>query len=287
MTQQNETEHQDVGPEQPPAAPAPAVPAGPVFPSPYLEGGAAVPQAYLAPPQHGQPRYGTGPFAPGRRSVGGGQQRYGQTPAARPAPGRRAGAGARPDPAIAPAWYRLAASTIDWFIIITVSVVAFWSPLSQITRQLQAVMTRYPGGNSPAAVAALNSILRDPANERALLYWRLSLFGIALVYYWVQHAAWGATLGKRVLGIRVVRVADRSGIGIRQAGIRTVAFLAGPAILVLLINPINYAGAVIWAADAGLPLLDPQGQSLHDKLAGTVVVRQRWLDQRSRRSQPW
>jgi uncharacterized RDD family membrane protein YckC len=285
MTQQNETEHQNAGPEQPQAGPlaSPLAPTVPVYPSPYLDGGEAVPQAYPAPAQPGQPRYGT-PSALGRRPVGAGQQRYGQPQAARPMPARAA---ATRDPAIAPAWNRLAASTLDWFIIILVSVIAFWSPLSQITRQLQAVVSRYPGGNSPAAVAAFNSILRDPANERALVYWVLTMYGIALAYFWVQHAAWGATVGKRVLGVRVVRAADRSKIGIRQAGIRTVSFLAGPAILMLLINPINYVGAVLWAADAGLPLLDPQAQSLHDKLAGTVVVRQRWLDQRSRGPEPW
>jgi uncharacterized RDD family membrane protein YckC len=279
MTQQNETEHQGAGSEQPPAAPP--APAAPVYPSPYLDGGEAVPHAYLAPPQPGQPRYG----AAGGRAFGGGQQRYGQPPAARPAPARAAAA--RRDPAIAPAWYRLAASTLDWFIIITASVIAFWSPLSQIWREVQAITAHYPDLTSPAAQAAISSISRDPANERTLVYWLLAMFGIALIYYWLQQAAWGATLGKRALGMRVVRAGDRSRIGIRQAGIRTVAFLAGPAILMLLITPINIVGGVLWAADAGLPLLDSQAQSLHDKLAGTVVVRKSWLDQRSRGSQPW
>ncbi|MGH3302586.1 MAG: RDD family protein, partial [Streptosporangiaceae bacterium] len=206
----------------------------------------------------------------------------GQPGAARPAPGMAAAA--RRDPALAPAWHRLAASTLDWFIIILVSVIAFWSPLSQIWREVRAIATHYQDLTSPAAQAAINSISRDPANERTLVYWLLVMFGIALVYYWVQHAAWGATVGKRVLGLRVVRAADRSRIGVRQAGIRTVAFLAGPAILMLLVTPFNIVGGVLWAADASLPLLDSQAQSLHDKLAGTVVVRQRWLDQRSRGS---
>jgi uncharacterized RDD family membrane protein YckC len=286
MTQQNDTEHQGTGPGQPSAPPpAPAAPAGPAYPSPYLDGGEAVPHAYLAPPQAGQPRYGALPYAAGGRAFGGGQQRYGQPPASRPAPARAAAA--RRDPAIAPAWYRLAASTLDWFIIITASVIAFWSPLSQIWREVQAIAAHYPDLTSPAAQAAISSISRDPANERTLVYWLLAMFGIALIYYWLQHAVWGATLGKRALGMRVVRAGDRSRIGIRQAGIRTVAFLAGPAILMLLITPINIVGGVLWAADAGLPLLDSQAQSLHDKLAGTVVVRKSWLDQRSRGSQPW
>ncbi|HXW88321.1 MAG TPA: RDD family protein [Streptosporangiaceae bacterium] len=299
MTQQHETEHETAGPAQQapasqpappasqPAQPAPQAaqpaPSAPVLPSPYLNG-EAMPQAYLAPPQPGQPRYGSA--APqGGRQFGGGPPQYGQPRGARPAGGMAAAA--RRDPALASPWYRLAASTLDWIIIIMLSVIAFWSPLSQIGRELQAIATRYPDLTSPAAQAALNGVSRDPANERALLYWFLSMFGIALVYYWVQQAAWGATVGKRALGVRVVRAADRSRIGIRQAGIRTIAFLAGPAILMLLVSPINYLGAALWAADAGLPLLDSQAQALHDKLAGTVVVRQRWLDERSPGARSW
>jgi uncharacterized RDD family membrane protein YckC len=298
MTQQNETEHEAAGREQPaqPAAPAPP---GPVYPSPYLDAGEGQPQAYLAPPQPGQPSYGSPPRAQGGRAFGGatrygqsgygqpgyGQPRYGQPAGARPAGGQTAAS--RRDPALAPVWHRLAAVTIDWLIVMLVSVVAFWSPLSKIWRELQAIATRYPDLSSPAAQAALNSVSRDPANQRALLYWLLGLFGIALVYFWVQHAAWGATVGKRALSVRVVRAADRSRIGVRQAGIRTVAFLAGPAILLLLFFPVNIVGGVLWAADAGMGLVDPRLQSLHDKLAGTVVVRQRALNQRPRSPQSW
>jgi uncharacterized RDD family membrane protein YckC len=297
MTQQNETEQQPGGPDQSAPAPGALQPApqqasqpaqsGPVYPSPYLDGGEAVPQAYLAPPQPGQPRFGMPPGSQGGggRPYGGSQPGYGQPPAGRPAP--RMAAAARRDPALATPWSRLAAAVLDWIIIILASVIAFWSPLSQIWREVEAITTRYTDLTSPAAQAAINSISRNPANQRTLLYWLLAMFGIALVYYWAQHAVWGATVGKRALGVRVVRAADRGRIGVRQAGIRAVAFLAGPAILMLLVTPFNIVGGVLWVADAGLPLVDSQAQSLHDKLAGTVVVRQRWLDQRSRGSQPW
>ncbi len=284
MTQQNETEHQAAAAEQP-AQPGQPAPPGPAYPSPYLNGGESQPEAYLAPPQPGQPRYGSPPNAQGGRPFGGGPPRYGQPPAARPAGGLAEAS--RRDPALAPAWHRIAAATIDWFIIGLVSVLAFWSPLSQIWREIQAITSRYPGLGSPAAQAAINSISRDPANQRTLIYWLLAMFGIALVYFWVQHAAWGATVGKRALGVRVVRVADRSRIGIRQAGIRAVSFLVGPAILLLLVTPINVVGGVLWAADCGLGLLDSQSQTLHDKLAGTIVVRQRSLGQQPRSAQPW
>jgi uncharacterized RDD family membrane protein YckC len=180
-------------------------------------------------------------------------------------------------------WQRLVAQTIDWIIIFVLSVIVFWSQLSVVWREVQAVTGRYPNLSSPAAQAAINSISRDPANQHALLYWFLGIFGLALAYYWLQHAAWGATIGKRALGVRVVRAADRSRIGVLAAGIRAVTFLVGPAIFLLLVYPFNFVGGVLWAADAGLPMLDSQARSLHDKLAGTVVVRQSALGKPSPR----
>ena len=272
-----------------------------MFPSPYLDAGESVPQAYLAPPQPGRPGYGAQqpsrqpPLSFRRAQPGYGQQGgpgsgYGQAANGQPGTGRPAfgfGAAARRDPALAPIWHRLIASALDWMIIFIVSVVAFWSPLSQVWRDVQAVTSRYPNLTSPAAQAAINSVMRNQANQHALLYWFLGLFGIALAYFWVQHAAWGATVGKRALGVRVVRASDQSRIGVTAAGIRAAAFLVGPAVFLLLVAPFNVVGGVLWAADGGLALFAGQAQSLHDKLAGTIVVRQRHLNQRSRSSGPW
>jgi uncharacterized RDD family membrane protein YckC len=304
MTQQNETQQQGAaGPGQPepeqlaPARrdvagteqqPAPVRPDTPPQPTPArpaaapsLYGYEALPEAYLAPPQPGQPRYGTPhpgsgrPFAgrPGYGQPAGGQRGAGRPAAARPG----TGAAARRDPALAPPWQRLAAQTIDWVIIIVLSVSVFWSQLSVVWREVEAVTGRFPNLTTPAAQAALNSISSSSSNQHALLYWFLGMFGIALAYYWVQQAVWGATVGKFALGVRVVRASDQSRLGVLMAGVRTVAFLLGPAIFLLLIPPINVVGGVLWAADAGLPLLDSRAQSLHDKVAGTVVVRQRSL----------
>jgi uncharacterized RDD family membrane protein YckC len=239
-------------------------------PSPYLDA-AGSPQAYLAPPHPDQPRYGTptaylpsprsfgrpqqppgqqGYGQPGYTGQGYGNQGYGNQGYGRPVKARAAfGAQSHRDPAIAAPWERLSASILDWIIIFIISVLAFLSPLEQVWRDWQAIATRYPNLYSPAAQAAIGSISRDPATQHTLLYWFLGMFGIALAYYWVQHAAWGATLGKRALGTRVV-TADRSRIGVRAAGLRAAVFL-------------------------------------HDKLAGTIVIRQRWLDQQARSARPW
>jgi len=290
MTQHDETGTATDQPAPPPGQPAPD-PEQPAYPSPYLDTGGSVPQAYLAPPQPGQPKYGTPTgFGPGRPQFGppqiaGRQARYQQ-----PRPGTARGAfgpAARRDPVIAAPWERLLASVLDWIIIFAVATLAFISPLLQIWRQLQAVATHYTDPNSPDAQAAIDVILRDPSNQHALLFWFLAMFGIALAYYWVQHAAWGATIGKRALGTRVVTAKDHAAIGIRAAGFRAVAFLVGPAVCLLLPGPFNIAGGLLWLVDTALPLLDPQAQCLHDKLARTIVIRQRWLDQQARSGSAW
>ena len=273
-----------------PAAPAPADPAVP----PPLYGYESVPAAYLAPPQPGQPRYGTPrnrgsgrPFAgtPGYGEPGAGQRAGGQPGYGRPGPARPGAGGAgRRDPALALAWQRFAAQAIDWFIIIVVSVIAFWSQLSMAFREVQAITGRYPDFTSQATQTAVNNIYRNTSIQHTVLYWYLVMFGVALAYFWVQHAAWGVTVGKRAMGVRVVGAADRTRAGVVAAGVRTVVFLAGPAIFLLLAPPLSLVGGVLWVADIGLPVLDLRAQALHDKLAGTIVVRQSALVEQARRS---
>jgi uncharacterized RDD family membrane protein YckC len=283
MTQQDETD-QSVATDQ----------SVPPRPSPYLDASESAPQAYLAPPQPGQPRYGIPPTSgPRLRTDGSGSQPYagpglGQQPGNGQAPYGQArnrpfpGSQSRRDPSVATLWERLAAAVFDWFIIAGISVLVFWSPLVRVWHEFEAITSNYRDLSSPAAQAAINNMARDPANQHALLYWFLGVFGIALVYYWLQHAAWGATVGKRITGVRVVRAADHGRIGVQAAGIRTVALLVGPAAFLLVASPVNVVGGLLWVADSGLMLLDPRAQCLHDKVARTAVVKKRWLDQQAR-----
>lgn len=289
---------------------APATDPNPAMPSPYLGAGESVPEAYLAPPQPGMPSYGSsqpagaGPWRAGQQSgpsPRNGMQSYGQTgqqpatqrPYGRPGtvgrpmfgPGQRA----QRDPALAAGWERLLAAMLDWLAVLVVTVLAFSSPLLRIWHQLEAIADRYPSFNSPGAQAAVDRFARSPATLDTLLHFWLAVFAIALVYYWVMHVLWGATLGKKALGMAVVMAADRQRVGVRPAGIRAVAFLAGPAIL-LLAPHIELLGGIMWLSDNGTLLFDARGQCLHDKLAGTQVVRQRWLKQQAQRpqqSRPW
>jgi uncharacterized RDD family membrane protein YckC len=293
------TQHDDTG------QPAGTDQALPSRPSPYLAAGESLPEAYLAPPQPGQPSFGSAPAAtsPGVRFRGTAGQPYpppgdGQQPGyGQPGHGQSGyrQTGNRPlratqswrDPAIATSGVRLGAATIDWIIIWLVSLAPFWSSVLLVAREYRAITANYQNLSSPAAQAALSHVVSDPAIQHVALYWSFALFGVALAYYWVQHAIWGATLGKRVVGVRVVNADDQGQISVRAAGIRTVTFLAGPAMLWLLASPLNVAGGVLWAADAGVALVDPRAQCLHDKAAGTIVIRQRWLDRQAHSARPW
>ncbi len=313
-------------PEQQPASAAGSVPPSdsvrppatpePVWPSPYLSEGAATPEAYPAPAQPGQPRYGepggsvpsgqpVGPGGQGYPAAGYGQPGNGQAgyqpsygqpgygqprqfprrPMGRP---RTAGQVTSRDPALAAAWERLLAMTVDWALILVAAFLAVLSPMLRIWHQLGGVLANSQTLSQSATQTAINNVLQSSATTSTLLRFWLIAFAIALVYFWALSAAWGGTVGKHILGLRVVTAGDRSRIGIRAAGVRAVAFLAGPAIL-LLVPDVGLLGGLLWVADCSVMLLDSRMQCLHDRAADTAVIRKRWLDQQARRRQasPW
>jgi uncharacterized RDD family membrane protein YckC len=295
-------------PAAPPADPA-AGQAEPVWPSPYLSQGQSVPEAYPAPAQPGQPSYGApaGSARPGP-PLGAGSAGYAQpgsgqpdtgTPGFHPAyqqrdygqprrPMGRMGYGGRAvarDPALAAAWERLLAMTMDWLLILVVAFLALLSPMLRLWHQLETVLTNSQALSQSAAQTALNNVLQSPATTSTLTRFWLVAFGIALAYFWALPAVWGLTVGKQVLGLRVVAADSRAAISVRTAGLRAVAFLAGPAIF-LLAPDIGLLGGLLWVADCTIMLLDGRRQCLHDRVAGTAVIRKRWLDQQARPAQP-
>jgi uncharacterized RDD family membrane protein YckC len=83
----------------------------------------------------------------------------------------------------------------------------------------------------------------------------------SLVYFGGLESAWGATIGKRIVGLRVVMVSGGALTG-RAVLIRTVCRLID-------MLPVLYAVGVVlvWAS--------PRRQRLGDRWGGTVVVRTR------------
>ncbi|SEG28470.1 Uncharacterized membrane protein YckC, RDD family [Thermomonospora echinospora] len=99
------------------------------------------------------------------------------------------------------------------------------------------------------------------------------LAGLLLVYEWVQLALWGRTLGKRFAGIEVVAEPRRDGrgLGLGRALLRSATYA-----LPIAARPVPFLGVaagLFWVANAGLLLEGTRRQTLHDRLAGTLVVR--------------
>ncbi len=86
------------------------------------------------------------------------------------------------------------------------------------------------------------------------------LFG---AYFTVLHARTGQTAGKKVAGIRVVRIANNLPPSFGLALARFIAYLVEGFLCYLLIGFLGF----LW------PLWDSQKQTWHDKVAGTIVVK--------------
>jgi uncharacterized RDD family membrane protein YckC len=81
------------------------------------------------------------------------------------------------------------------------------------------------------------------------------------VYFWLLIGAKGQTLGKKAVGIHVLRSEDAGRVSYARAlGRAASVVLLGVFVLALLLS-------YLW------PLWDRRNQALHDKMAGTIVVR--------------
>lgn len=106
---------------------------------------------------------------------------------------------------------------------------------------------------------------RGDVTTDQLLAMNVALVGLGTVHEIVGVAVFGQTAGKHVLRIRVVRSADAGRVSWTYAAVRSLVTSA--ASLVPTVGVFVAAGVYLWAA------FDPLRQGLHDKLAGTLVVR--------------
>jgi uncharacterized RDD family membrane protein YckC len=91
----------------------------------------------------------------------------------------------------------------------------------------------------------------------------VELFFLPTLYAWLMLGIWGATVGMMAVGIAARRGEDARPIGLARAlGRAASAFLLGILSLPLLLS-------YLW------PLWDKRNQTLHDKMANTIVVRTR------------
>ncbi len=237
-----------------------------------------------------QPRSGQGVEQPGH-GEGYGQQGqppysqpgYGQytQPGQYPAPPGQVYAGgpwaqagkAAPDGTpLAVWWQRLLARIIDSVLlsVVTLVVASPWvGPLLTTMEDYfrEAMNAAQSGGTPPSSLdfqaqitqyllpIALISLVISLTYETAFLLWR------------------GATLGKLLLGIRVRRVGDAGSLGLVTA-LRRQVITVGVSV-VALVPFVSTIGSMLTLLDDAWLLWDPRRQCLHDKIADTLVVKNR------------
>jgi uncharacterized RDD family membrane protein YckC len=124
----------------------------------------------------------------------------------------------------------------------------------------------------PFMVAAVG--LNEPGNHAnsdegggvwsgpALFGWILVVAVLPFAYEAVQLALWGQTLGKRILGLRVLAESGepmQPAQAVGRAAVNNVLYIFGCGVGTVM--------AYLWAIWD-----EPLHQALHDRLAGTVVV---------------
>ncbi len=229
-------------------------------------------QPYAAPPGHqgygtppGQQPYPGYPQYPGYGTPPG-QQPYTRYP--QPAGyGQYAGYDYRaPDPALAERWRRLLARVIDGLILAVIFSPLWYPPWHAFVDQVEKIQNQYPGQNigtyAPAA-HAFNQAEQHFADR--IIVVAILLYLVAFLYDWIQHAAWGQTIGKRAVGTVVVTAGERGKISSGAAAARAAVY-ALPGLVPL-------AGFLFSLLNELWLLWDPRRQCLHDKAAHTVVIK--------------
>ncbi len=213
--------------------------------SPYWNPQEPRPGAY-PPPGGGWGPGGPGGSAPGTPPPGPG---WGQ----RPGPGlpepdvAGQGVSKTAEPRTATFGRRLAARAID-YVLVAIAAVAFFVLM--------------------AAVVVILAPDSETTDAQGVLWALLFLFGWGLLlffYDWLYLVTWGRTLGKMMVGIRVVSAVDGGGLSQGQAVGRS-AFFGLPQSLPVL-------GNLLSLGESMAALGDQHGRALHDRAAGTVVVR--------------
>ncbi|MEV6811426.1 RDD family protein [Micromonospora sp. NPDC051296] len=212
-------------------------------PPPFAPPGQAPPGRAASPPP---PGWAPGPYAPGRGSV---------------APPPVLGPGGQP---LASFGDRLLAYLIDTVIASGVLVVLFLPVLLIVPLWLTSRVTRTNPDGTPAEpdLGAVFTHFLLP-----LLLLQAALFVLMLGLYWLYHVEYlkrtGQTFGKKAMNLRVVPLDPSGTLDRRMAGRRYLVQFVGGSLVP--------GGSYV---DGFWQLWDkPWQQCLHDKFAGTVVVK--------------
>ena len=160
-------------------------------------------------------------------------------------------------------WARFFAAVIDFIVLVVV-----WGILA-------AVGVLGSGGDAADSTESLTTLSGDT----------VVVVVTALVYYFVLTVAFGATLGKMALGMRVVGAdGGKAGAGailVREIIIRFGVTITAFVLTLILSGPLGDSGAAIGGLVGVLVglivilriLVDDHRQGWHDKIGGTFVVK--------------
>jgi uncharacterized RDD family membrane protein YckC len=230
-----------------------------------------------APPVPGQaPRIpGQAPPAPGHPPAPG--PGYGQPSGYVPqqwqsTPWAQAGPTAPDGTPVAAWWQRLVAWFIDRVVTSVLSLIFAWPWVTDILDAFRRLVS-WAAANPQADQSAIDVQARAFADQigGVVVPYVLIAIAIQLVYQVGFVAAAGATPGKFLLGTRVRRM-DRPGPPGLVAALRRQLIWLGTVVLGFI--PIfGIVALVVGPVDSAWLLWDGRRQCLHDKVAGTVVVK--------------
>jgi uncharacterized RDD family membrane protein YckC len=163
-----------------------------------------------------------------------------------------------PQPAVAGFWRRAVAAGVDALFLaalwsaVSIGLLVGWGVLATLRAELPALAA------DPAALLQVVGAAMAPHLALFALAQMVVIPG-AVLYRPLCHAIWGKTLGKKVLGLRVVT--SRGGrIGLGRAVARYLA---------LMLSLAPFGLGCLWIA------WDGRKQGWHDRLAGTIVIKER------------
>lgn len=101
------------------------------------------------------------------------------------------------------------------------------------------------------------SKVETPGLERVVLPLYLALFFLASTYFVFLHGFGGKTVGKMIFGIRLIN-SEGEAVGVWESFVRWIGYFVSAGFLFV---------GFLWS------LFDAEGQTWHDKIAGTYVVK--------------
>ncbi|GAA2160199.1 hypothetical protein GCM10009727_73070 [Actinomadura napierensis] len=126
--------------------------------------------------------------------------------------------------------------------------------------------------------AVVGGALRHPWEKYdvpLLLAGHAVLLVVGIAYFTILHSGWGQTFGKRLLGIRLMN-ADGSTTASRRQIVRRAVFVGLVQVAQFMLADLVPFGSLLGLLlllDSAWILWDQRCQAIHDKVAGTVVVR--------------